>query len=363
MVEVYSNGDPGLVLDDEFTKFLPPLSEEERDKLAEDIKAHGCISPLIVWENSDGHKYLLDGYHRYEICQEHHVPFHIKTIDGLVTRSDAMGWMLQHQLGRRNMSTVQRIKAVSEYRELLEKEAASRMKKGKPKKSKDGPEESDGSEVEDVAGNADDRTVNKRIGALAGVSREQVRRFRKVEKYATPEELDDLNAGRLTINRLHSKYCQKPSDTVETGPEAEAVSGDTEPTAPADNETAVAMEPVASADEVESELAGFPLSSTLAGRQLEIFKKDARDYLYFAEYRKKLADVARARFKKGGGKGPWAQALTRFLKCEHPKDWLLCPDPENGGCSGTGVYEFGECPRCHGAGYWIKGTYVLSTKA
>ena len=62
--------------------------------------------------------------------------------------------------------------------------------------------------------------------------------------------------------------------------------------------------------------------------------------------------------QRGGGRGPWAYLLTRFLKCEHPKYWIICPAPENGGCNGTGAYEFGECPKCHGAGYLIKGSYI-----
>lgn len=348
MVEIGNNGESSLVLDDEFTKFLPPLSEEERGRLAEDIKAHGCLSPLVIWENGDGHKYLLDGYHRYEICQEYQIPFQLKVVDGLATRSDAMGWMLQHQFGRRNLTPTQRLRIASEFREMLEREAAERKKKGNSKKK------DDESPDEDVA-IKEKGEVNERIGALAGVSREQVRKFRLIEKHATPEELADLDDGKIKISTLYNKYCAKPAQEVEVKEET------VEPESVVVN--AATVETVAPEDNFEMVVASFPLSTKLSGHQLEIFKKDAQDYLYFADYRKKIGDVARVRFKKGGGKGPWAHALIRFLKCEHPKDWLICPEPENGGCSGTGVYEFGECPRCHGAGYWIKGTYVLSTKA
>lgn len=347
MVEIYSSGDPGLVLDDEFTKFLPPLTEEERAQLAEDIKVHGCLSPLIVWRNGDGSDYLLDGYHRYEICQENLIPFKVQRISGITTRSEALGWMLRHQTGRRNLGQVQRLRIASELRETLEKEARERKLSGKT--------QSNGEDVaEDVEAHGRGY-VDDRVGALAGVSAEQVRRFRMVEKHATPEELADLEAGKLTINRLYHKYNPSPKKSAERTESTPPVAPEPEPAAP---ETQAAP-----SSDSESWLESLPLASKLSGRQLEIFKKDAQDYLYFEELRKKLGDVARSRFKKGGGKGPWAYALMRFLKCEHPKDWILCPPPEHRGCSGKGSYEFGECPYCHGAGYWIKGTYVLSTKA
>jgi len=55
-----------LRIDAEFQKLIPPLSKEEQDQLEEDIVAHGCLDPLKVWAGQD---IILDGHHRYAICQ------------------------------------------------------------------------------------------------------------------------------------------------------------------------------------------------------------------------------------------------------------------------------------------------------
>ncbi|GAI11163.1 unnamed protein product, partial [marine sediment metagenome] len=58
-----------LKIDDDFKRFLPPLSDSQKAGLEEDILKRGCLSPLVLWGET-----LVEGYHRYDICQKHGIP-------------------------------------------------------------------------------------------------------------------------------------------------------------------------------------------------------------------------------------------------------------------------------------------------
>lgn len=102
-------------------------------------------------------------------------------------------------------------------------------------------------------------------------------------------------------------------------------------------------------------LAALPAHAVLAGMQLKTFEAEAIAYRSLEKPRKTFQHHAIRVMNATKRKGPYARRLARFLKTDHPKHWLVCPTPENGGCSGTGqVLMVGECPKCYGKGYWIK---------
>ncbi|MCX7048678.1 MAG: hypothetical protein NTX50_24720 [Candidatus Sumerlaeota bacterium] len=93
---------PTLIIDPEFHALIPPLSTEERAQLEENLAAHGCIDPLVVWQTDKG-DVLLDGHNRHEICERRGIPFkvHALTFDD---RESAADWIDANQLGRRNLT-------------------------------------------------------------------------------------------------------------------------------------------------------------------------------------------------------------------------------------------------------------------
>jgi hypothetical protein len=80
---------------------FPALKPEEYNQLEANILAHGCQSPLIVWGGV-----LLDGHHRYDICNRHGVPFRVETIE-LPDFDAAIAWIEENHLGRRNLTADQ----------------------------------------------------------------------------------------------------------------------------------------------------------------------------------------------------------------------------------------------------------------
>ncbi|MDI9882338.1 hypothetical protein [Flectobacillus longus] len=107
-----------LIVLEKLKKFIPPLAPDERTQLEQNILAFGCKDPLIVWEtkqsainpeapNPDEVCYvLIDGHNRHEICQKFGLDFRVNLIE-IPTFEQAQDFMIDHQLGRRNLSVEQ----------------------------------------------------------------------------------------------------------------------------------------------------------------------------------------------------------------------------------------------------------------
>jgi hypothetical protein len=93
-----------LTIDPEFRRLCPPLSDDEYAQLEANLLAEGCREPFIVWEQED---ILLDGHNRHKICQEYAVAFTVYPLS-LPSREDAINWIINNQLGRRNLTAEQK---------------------------------------------------------------------------------------------------------------------------------------------------------------------------------------------------------------------------------------------------------------
>lgn len=90
----------------ELRDLIPPLGEEEFAQLEENILQEGCREPLLLWEYEKGKYYILDGHNRYRVCQHHGLGFAYKVLD-FPDREEAKTWMINNQLGRRNLTPSQ----------------------------------------------------------------------------------------------------------------------------------------------------------------------------------------------------------------------------------------------------------------
>jgi hypothetical protein len=89
-------------IDKEFEARIAPLSPEEYDQLRKNIRREGCRDALRVWGTL-----LLDGHNRYHICKELGIDYGTTPIM-LENRKEALLWIDQNQLGRRNLTDDQR---------------------------------------------------------------------------------------------------------------------------------------------------------------------------------------------------------------------------------------------------------------
>ncbi|MBC3787750.1 ParB N-terminal domain-containing protein [Spirosoma utsteinense] len=101
---------------DQLRDLIPPLSEEEYKQLQQNILKHGVKDPLTVWETTSTALHLdeenrpvyvlIDGHNRYRISQEYKLDYRLNLVR-FAGLNEAKDYMIDFQLGRRNLSTPQ----------------------------------------------------------------------------------------------------------------------------------------------------------------------------------------------------------------------------------------------------------------
>ena len=88
-----------LIIDNEFRNLISPLTKEEFEQLENNIIAEGGIhDPIITWNNI-----VIDGHNRYDICIKNDLKYFTKELE-LTDRNQAINWIIDNQLGRRNLA-------------------------------------------------------------------------------------------------------------------------------------------------------------------------------------------------------------------------------------------------------------------
>ena len=108
-----------LKIDLELRDLLPPLTSEEYKQLEKNIVENGFDRnfPIMEWQG-----FIVDGHNRYDICKKHNIEPIIGTL-AYETKEEVMEWMLDIQLGRRNLTPIQKIAITEKYRPIYEKQA------------------------------------------------------------------------------------------------------------------------------------------------------------------------------------------------------------------------------------------------
>lgn len=112
-----------LKIDPELRDLLPPPTDEEYKQLEKNILENGFDKhfPIMEWKG-----FIADGHNRYSICKKHNIEPVVGTL-AYETKEEVIKWMLGIQLGRRNLSPIQRIAVTEKYRPIFEKEAKERQ--------------------------------------------------------------------------------------------------------------------------------------------------------------------------------------------------------------------------------------------
>jgi len=171
-----------LQTDIEFRRLIPPLTQEEYDNLQSSILAEGCRDALVLWGDI-----LIDGHNRHAICQEHGIPF--KTVQMDFPDRDAVKlWILKNQLGRRNLTDVQRGRLALQMKDLIAAQA-------KRKQSEAGGavrQKSDKPEID----------TQKELADLADLSHDTIHKIDTVDTKA-PEPVKEAMGTTISINKAY----------------------------------------------------------------------------------------------------------------------------------------------------------------
>lgn len=124
-----------LTIDKEFEELLPVLSPEELENLENGILQYGMLDPIKIWQEPDNGKWIIiDGHNRYNILKKHNIDWHYwqdyKIMGELETREDVKQWMLEQQLGRRNLSDAEKYEIVQKFKSIFQNRAKENQSLG-----------------------------------------------------------------------------------------------------------------------------------------------------------------------------------------------------------------------------------------
>jgi phage N-6-adenine-methyltransferase len=116
-----------IIVDPEFAALIPP--HDNPAALEEDLVAHGCRDPLLVWKEEG---ILLDGHTRKSICDRLGIAYRV-TEESHPDRLSARIRILRIQLTRRNLPQVDRLDLADLLRDAVAELGKERQRAGQVK--------------------------------------------------------------------------------------------------------------------------------------------------------------------------------------------------------------------------------------
>jgi hypothetical protein len=210
-----------LKIDPELRDLLPPLADDEYKQLEKNIVDNGFDKnfPIMEW-----HGFIVDGHNRYSICRKHNIDYTTGTL-AYETKEEVMRWMLDIQLGRRNLTPIQRISVAERHKALYVAQAKANMKlaTGGDRRSEEYKKKNQGLPNLVKVENTIDTT--KELAAIAGVSKETYRMGAKILNSDDEELKQRVMSGETKISagykELQNKNKPKVDDVVEKPVEKE----------------------------------------------------------------------------------------------------------------------------------------------
>jgi ParB-like chromosome segregation protein Spo0J len=180
------------IIDPEFENLLPDKTPEQYEALKKSIRNEWKVrDPVVVWEEAS---ILLDGHHRDRICKELGITPPIVRMS-FASRDDAIAWVLENQLDRRNLKTFQQIEVALKLKEFYTAKAKANQRAGVPLNSAKGID------------------TNKEVANRADVSADTVRKVERILKRASEpgvaKAIDALRRGARSIDSVYRQYCGK----------------------------------------------------------------------------------------------------------------------------------------------------------
>ena len=198
-----------LNINTEFQDLIPPLSLEELEGLEKSVIAEGCRDPLVTWQN-----YIIDGHHRYGICQKYNIEFNIVEKNDLETELDVKLWMINNQFSRRNLPTETRLALAYQFKEFEQEKAKARQG------TRNDLVESD-TNIAQLVGRSEDledkireRGTLGEIAKRAGVSHTTAEQYDAIQRKGTEEQKQEVASGNSSIKKVYTNI--RKAERLET---------------------------------------------------------------------------------------------------------------------------------------------------
>ena len=165
-----------IQIDEEVEDLLPKLSEDDSNSLTQSLLENGFdqkFGRIKVWfpENNDGTGYIVDGHNRYKICSKNGIELSDYCFEPVYfdSKKDVIKWMLENQLARRNLQTIQRIAIAEKYRPIFEKQAKANQSLGGGDKRSENYQKSVESNLAQAVDKKRNLTTDEKLSKISGV--------------------------------------------------------------------------------------------------------------------------------------------------------------------------------------------------
>ncbi|WP_338761137.1 hypothetical protein [Massilia sp. METH4] len=194
-----------IQINDMLRAYIEPLTEAEHEALERSLLAEGCRDALVLWGDV-----LVDGHNRYAICQKHGIPFRVVQNERFQSMEDVMLWMIDNHLGRRSVSDFQRGVLALRKKDILAKRLEDEAARIKAEDAAIAPPDSDA----EPPAPPKVRTSREDIARAARLSSNTISQIEKITKTATPELVEAVRAGTISINAAATVATLPPEDQV-----------------------------------------------------------------------------------------------------------------------------------------------------
>jgi len=164
-------------------KLFPRLPDDELQALADDIAANGLKNAIVTLDGK-----ILDGRNRLAACELANVEPRFTVFDG----DDPIAWVVSQNLLRRHLTASQKAVVAHDLLPLLEKVAKGRQRRSNEYRG-------NGRLAQKCANRNSNGKASEAAARIVGTNPRYVEMVKSIKTKA-PELIDEIRAGRLTVN-------------------------------------------------------------------------------------------------------------------------------------------------------------------
>lgn len=190
---------PKLAIYPKFKELIRPLSKEEKEGLERGIVQWGVREPLVVWRG-----FLVDGHHRYEICNRLNIPYRSVEYD-FSSELHVLEFIHENQANKRNLELYERAFHVIEAGKIREQIEAKERQIRKPVDKDSVLQNSGGQKRKSSQGDK----VDDRLAKKAGISHDTIHKVSKIIDFADEATKAELRDGKTSIHKAYTGIKEK----------------------------------------------------------------------------------------------------------------------------------------------------------
>jgi transcriptional regulator with XRE-family HTH domain len=187
-----------ITINEELRSFIDPLTANESAALERSLLAEGCRDALVLWGET-----LIDGHNRYDICTRHGIEFRTVQNTTFSSLDDVMLWMIDNHLARRSVSDYQRGVLALRKKDIVTARVAQRA-----------AAEPEADAAPAAAPESPPWNTREDVAKAARVSSNTISQIERIQKAATPQLVEAVRAGTISINAAANVASLPPSEQI-----------------------------------------------------------------------------------------------------------------------------------------------------